>query len=142
MVHLILGRNGDATIEPMNKPAYEAAPKESYGDIARIVDTQIKTGIAVNQRVSHQETGKQSLSHQQGEEDGDAERIGSMSREEAVIAPTIAVHYIHQRTNLRIVSGSPTSYKRFDDTIVNGSCQQVTQSCCTQNQQNVTNILV
>ena len=66
---VILGRNGDTTIEFIDQPTYEAAPKESDGDITRIVDTQIKTGIAVNQRVPHQEEGEHPLSHEQGEED-------------------------------------------------------------------------
>ncbi len=48
MADVILGRNGDTTIEPMDEPAYKAAPKESDGDIARIVHTQVETGITID----------------------------------------------------------------------------------------------
>lgn len=48
MADVVLGRNSDTTIEPMDEPAYEAAPKESDGDVARIVHTQIETGITID----------------------------------------------------------------------------------------------
>ena len=61
-----------------------------------------------------------------------------MSREETVIATTIVVDNINQRTNLRVVGRAPTRHQRFDNGVVNSSGQQYTQSGSSQNEQNIT----
>ena len=123
VLDVISCRCRDTTIELVDEPADETTPEESDSDVARIMDTQIQTGVAVNERPSHKEEGKHALSYQQGEEHSDAEGVSGMCREETVFPSTIAVDHIHQGANLRIMGGTPTCHKGFDNPIVNGSCQ-------------------
>jgi hypothetical protein len=57
----ILYRNGDTTVHLVDQPSHETAPAETYQDVARIVDAQIKACIAVDERPAYQEDGEQSL---------------------------------------------------------------------------------
>ena len=48
------------------------------------------------------------MSHQEGEEERYTEGVGSMGREETVIATTISIGYIDQMAYLRVVGRTPT----------------------------------
>ena len=96
MFHVVTDRNGEAAIEAVYAVADDGAPEESDGDVARIVDTQIHSCPAVDKRPADHETDKQSMAHQEREEQRNAERVGGMSREESVVAATIAVDHINQ----------------------------------------------
>lgn len=78
LTDVILNRYGDTPIKLIYEPAHETSPQKSDGDITRIVNTQVQTGVAVQQRPPYKEEGEHALPHQQREEDGDAERVGGM----------------------------------------------------------------
>ena len=141
-VELILGGNGDAAVELIDEPADEATPEEADGDVARIVDAKIEPGVTVDERVADKEEGEHPLPDEQGEEDGNAERVGSMGGEESVLTTAVAVHRIDQMTNLRVVSGSPAGHKGFHNTVVDGSCQQVAESGGCEDKNYLAEVLV
>ena len=47
VAHGVRGWDGESAINPIDKPTDEAAPKESDKDVARIMDTEIKTGVPI-----------------------------------------------------------------------------------------------
>lgn len=142
VLDVISCRCRDTTIELVDQPADETAPEESDSDVARIVDTQIQTGVAVDERPSHKEESEHALSYQQGEEHCDAEGVSGMCGEETVFPSPIVIDHIDHRADLRIMGGSPASHEWFDDTIINTTCQEVAQSCGSKDQKHLTGILI
>lgn len=63
VLDVISCRCRDTTIELVDEPADETTPEESDSDVARIVDTQIQTGVAVDERPSHKEESEHALSY-------------------------------------------------------------------------------
>ena len=138
MAHVVDGGRGEATVEEaVDTPTYECSPEESDGDVAGIVNAQIETRPAVDQRIADEGDDQQAATHEQREEEGDAERVGRMGREEAVIATAIAIDHIDQRTNLGVVGRTPASHKGLDNGVVDSSCQEHTEACRGQHEQHL-----
>ena len=53
-----------------------------------------------------------------------------MGGEESVVASPIVVDDIDEDTYLWVVGRSPSGYQRFDDGVVDGSCQYHSEACC------------
>ena len=106
------------------------------------MDAQIHACPTVDQRPGYEADGKQSLTHQQREEQGYRERVWGMSWEETVVATTIAIDHIDKTAYLWVMRGSPTGHKGFDNLVIDGACQQYTEACRTEYQQHVANITV
>ena len=58
--------------------AHNATPEEADEDVARIVDSKIEARPAIQQRPQHHGHRQQTAAHKQGDEDGNAERVGGM----------------------------------------------------------------
>lgn len=124
--------NSEPTINPVDEPTDETAPKEADKDVAGIMDTEVKTGVAISERPQDKGYAEQSPTHEQREIDGDAERVGGMGREEAIVAATIAVNHVHKVAYLWVVGRSPACHERFYNLVVNGAGKQCAESCCQE----------
>ena len=73
----------ETTRHPIKQVIYrranDKAPCQTYQDIAGIMNTEIQTRPAVCERPNYQRGGEQMAPDHPTEEDGDTERVGSMS---------------------------------------------------------------
>ena len=80
----------NALMSPKNNIRHSTM-QQTDRNIARIVYTEVKTGVAVSERPANHETHKEAVAHQKREEYGQRERVSCMGREEAKVASTIAI---------------------------------------------------
>jgi len=122
--------------------AHDEAPREAYEDVTGIVDTEVEARPAVDKRIDDKRHGEQPATDEPAEIDSDAERVGCVGREKAVLAPAIAIDDIDKHANLRVVGWSPTAHKGFDDGIIDGAGEQDAEGCSPHDEENLLDVLI
>ena len=117
-IPVIADRNGHVTIQAVDTIAYDGTPNESDCDVTRIVDTQVKAGVAVDKRPQDHGYYKEAVAHQQREEHRNGESVAGVGGEESIVASPISVNNIDQMSYLWIVGRTPTGYKRLYQHVV------------------------
>ncbi len=92
--------------EPIDETADEHADKETYHDVAKIVDSEVETGPAVEQAPKDEDDGGVALAEDKAEIGGDGHGIAGMAGEEAVFATTVVVDDIDEVHYLWFVGGT------------------------------------
>ena len=124
-------------IEIVDKSANNPTPKESAEYVAREVDAQIETCPAVDERPHDKDCGQQTATNEEAEENGNAERVTGMSREEAVTPTPIAIDNIDMPADDWIMGRSPACHERFDDTVVHSSGKQIAKGGTANDEENL-----
>jgi hypothetical protein len=113
-------------IEQEHQGPRDKAPAETYKDITRIMNTEIKTCPTIGEGPQYHRCCQQSATNEPPEEDGEAEGVGGMGREEAIASSTIAIHDIYQHTYLRVMGRPPSGNSGFDNLVIDSPCDEDT----------------
>ena len=98
-------------IEPIDRISDDGSPEQADGDVTRIVDTKVEACPAVDKRIGNHHDDEGATTEHQREKERDGEGIGSMSREEAILAATVAIDGIDKDAYLRIACWAPACHK-------------------------------
>ena len=103
-------------IDAVQSEANDQAEQQPRQYIRKIVDTEVKTGPAIEQAPSYQGESKNASSKNKGNKGGYGHRITGMAGEKAIASASVSVYYIYQMGYLWIVGRTVSSYKWFENT--------------------------
>lgn len=121
--------------------SYQSSPQKSYDDVAWVVNTKIETGPTVDERPDNHCNGDQPTAEEKCKENGEAERVGCMGREESEASSAIAIDDVDEYAYLRVAGWSPTSKERLDEHIIDAACKEDAKQCADDDEDDFAHII-
>lgn len=102
-------------INAVNEPANKKPENNSHKNVAQIMNAQIQAGVAIKQRPRKHKDIQLFAAEKKTKECCNSKRVGGMGREESEPPSPIIVHGIKRIHENRVLGGTPTVEKGFEN---------------------------